>query len=347
MLPIRRTLVATALCLVAGAVQSSCIYSDLGRTVGSIGAEVPRMMPQAANGEKSYYLGQLYRKGEHYYVALPVVWVPERRKGYEFFPLYSAGDVFNDNCTYNRPYSAAELLQYPATQVYFEAVEPVIVRFPQPDPHGAVGYLCSELKPAPDFTPEGAQSLGAYGVDGAAHRIVHLGKRHAWYHYPLVPVQTAATVADVALSAVLMPTSFIFFAVYECSSWKTMESMEFAQPWYDDSRISFGSRRPEYDTGISPPESMVGKRLILGSRRYEFRRKNFVKYTGNGQSCHHCYSAGDSFPFAIFSEARGDAANRWLLLFSTPTSGVAIDDSLRREKQPSTPQSQPFRIEAL
>ena len=31
---------------------SSCIYSDLGRTIGSIGTEVPRIVPKAATAQK-------------------------------------------------------------------------------------------------------------------------------------------------------------------------------------------------------------------------------------------------------------------------------------------------------
>lgn len=51
---------------------SSCIYSDLGRTIGSIGTEVPRLVPAADRGLRVSYCGQLYRKDGRYYVAIPL-----------------------------------------------------------------------------------------------------------------------------------------------------------------------------------------------------------------------------------------------------------------------------------
>ena len=233
----RKILATTALCLAAAGL-SSCIYSDLGRTVGSIGTEVPRLVPKANRGIMSSYCGNLYRKNGRYYVALPLAWVPERRRGYEimlpFTPLGTS--VFNTSHTYNRPYTAEELQQYPTKPEYYEAVNPSIVHFPQADANGAIGYVRADLTPAAEFNPEGAESIGLYGVAGAAHRIGHLEKRHAWYHYPLKPLQAVAAVADVPLSAALMPISFALLSMameVTGGDWQTI------RPWHDNTRLTY------------------------------------------------------------------------------------------------------------
>lgn len=327
MSPFRKILATTALGF-ASIGLNSCIYSDLGRTVGSIGTEVPRLVPKATRGEElSSYCGNLYRKNGRYYVALPLAWVPERRRGYEFMPLFAPrGDHFNSFLTYNRPYTAEELQQYPTAPEYYEAVNPRIVPFPQPDANGAVGYVRAELTPVKDFDPQGAKLLGLYGVAGAAHRIAHLPrKRHVWYHYPFKPLQTVASVADVPLSIALMPLSFPVFWVQEM----TMGKLAVLQPWYEYSRPTFGSPlHPEYDTGFSPPESMAGKRLILGDKRLDFPHDNAGGYILNGKEYsyeYQCSSVGD-FRLAELVEFRpkSEQTRSWELFFITPNSGVAV-----------------------
>lgn len=235
-------LIATAACL------SSCIYSDLGRTIGSIGTKVPRIVPSGTTETQNIYCGQLYRKNGKYYVELPLVWVPERRKGYEFMPLYNTtGDQFNDKCTYNRPYTAEELQQYTVEKIYYEVTEPpirirpeLITHFRKPDANGARGVVSATLKPAEDFTPQGAESLGLYGVDGASYNLQHLGKRHAGYYPLLLPLQIAATAVDIPLSLVLMPLSTpIVCAAMELGC-------EAAYPNHDYSRPDTIWMRPKY-----------------------------------------------------------------------------------------------------
>lgn len=232
------------LILIAASLSSlnSCIYSDLGRTIGSIGTEVPRIVPKAATAQNiDVYCGQLYRKGDRYFVALPMVWVPERRKGYEFFPLYTASnDIWNDIATYNRPYTEKELKQYPPGLIYFEAVpsdkslpgirNKFITHFQQRDKYGARGIVSAELRPVTDFNPGEAEHLGLYGIDGAPHRINHLGKRHTAAHTCLLPVQIAARLIDIPLSLVLMPLSTPIICAALEAEW------ECAAPYRDHSR---------------------------------------------------------------------------------------------------------------
>ncbi|MBR2125537.1 MAG: hypothetical protein IJ943_02250 [Akkermansia sp.] len=237
-------LIATAACL------SSCIYSDLGRTIGSIGTKVPRIVPSGTTEIQNIYSGQLYRKDGKYYVELPLVWVPERRKGYECMPLYNTtGDQFNDKCTYNRPYTAEELQQYTVEKIYYEVMEPpirirpeLITHFRKPDANGARGVVSATLKPAEDFTPQGAESLGLYGIDGAPHHIGHLEKRRADYYPLLLPLQVVATAVDIPLSIVLMPVSTpILCAAMEADC-------EAAFPYHDESRREFSLPFPLYPT---------------------------------------------------------------------------------------------------
>lgn len=242
------------LILIAASLSSlnSCLYSDLGRTIGSIGTEVPRIVPKAATAQNiDVYCGQLYRKGDRYFVALPMVWVPERRKGYEFFPLYTASnDIWNDILTYNRPYTEKELKQYPPGLIYFEAVpsdkslpgirNKFITHFQQRDKYGARGIVSAELRPVTDFNPGEAEHLGLYGIDGAPHRINHLGKRHTAAHTCLLPVQIAARLIDIPLSLVLMPLSTPIICAALEAEW------ECAAPYWDHSRLHFIHTEPMY-----------------------------------------------------------------------------------------------------
>lgn len=347
------------ICCAAGL--SSCIYSDMGRTIGSIGTKVPRLVPMADDEHwTASYCGQLYRKEGRYYVSLPLAWVPERRRGYEFFPLFSEGNPFEDCCTYNRPYSAAELRQYPATPEYYEVQEPKIIHFHEPDAHGALGLLKSKqlranpagaakLKPAPEFDPAGAESLGIFGVQDAAPNISHLDKQHAWYHYPLLPVQAAATVADVAVSAVLMPLSFTFFWFEEITSGV---DFEFSDPWSDYTRPSYF--RPRYDTGYSAPESMTGKCLVLGNKRFDFPEDNSHRYTRGGREYSHAYYWWGKNPSrqpTFHEDCKRQGApgfirhNSWCLYFTSPTTGTAV--RLHSTPQDNQPASLPFRITEL
>lgn len=221
---------------------SSCIYADLGRTIGSIGTEVPRIVPKASTPQKeNVYIGQLYRKSGRYFVALPMVWVPERRKGYEYFPLLTVSkNIWNSTETYNRPFTAEELNQYTPIPLYFEATKlntchgPIgkdfITHFNRQDKYGAQGLVTAKLQPVADFDPKEAEPLGLYGIDGAPHSIGYLGKRHTAIHTCLLPIQMVARVIDIPLSLVLMPLS----APIICSAHAA--DRECAAPYWDDSR---------------------------------------------------------------------------------------------------------------
>lgn len=241
---------------------NSCIYSDLGRTVGSIGTEVPRIVPKASTPQKiDVYCGQLYRKGNRYFVALPVVWVPERRKGYEFLdPLSCGTDIWNTLETYNRPYTIGELKQYTPIPIYFEATtidtvpnsKKFITHFKQRDKYGALGVVTAKLQPASDFDPKDAEHLGLYGIDGAPHSIGYSGKRHTAIHTCLLPIQMVARVIDIPLSLILMPLSAPIISYAPYAGWDSLE------PYWDLSRPSSIYVMPFYPAGEenhSTPES--------------------------------------------------------------------------------------------
>lgn len=221
---------------------NSCIYSDLGRTIGSIGTKVPRIVPKASTPQKeNVYIGQLYCKGGRYFVALPMVWVPERRKGYEYFPaLTISKNIWNSTETYNRPFTAEELNQYTPIPLYFEATKPItchgpigknfITHFNRQDKYGAQGIVTAKLQPVSDFDPKESEHLGLYGIDSAPNNIRHLGKRHTAIHTCLLPVQMVARVIDIPLSLILMPLSAPIISYAPYAGWESLE------PYWDDSR---------------------------------------------------------------------------------------------------------------
>ncbi len=219
-------------------VLNGCIYSDLGRTVGSIGTEIPRIVPRSTTPQKEdVYIGKLYRMGKRYFVELPMVWVPERRKGYEYLPLLTISkDMWNSIETYNRPYTVEELKQHTPIPIYFEAIRlnyaqgRMLTTFRQRDKYGALGIVSAELQPATDFDPIKAENLGLYGIDGAPNCISHLEKRHTTAYTYLLPVQLAARVIDIPLSLVLMPLST---PIILCAN---EAGREWAAPYWDHSR---------------------------------------------------------------------------------------------------------------
>lgn len=240
------------LILIAASLSSlnSCLYSDLGRTIGSIGTEVPRIVPKAATPQKiEVYCGQLYRKGNRYFVGLPVVWVPERRKGYEYLaPLSRGTDIWNLFETYNRPYTIGELKQYTPISIYFEATKintvpnnkKFITHFKQRDKYGARGVVTAKLQQVTDFNPKEAEHLGLYGIDGAPHSIGYLEKRHTALHTCLLPVQMVARVIDIPLSLILMPLSAPIISYAPYAGWDSLE------PYRDHSRPTSLPQFPLY-----------------------------------------------------------------------------------------------------
>lgn len=63
--------------------------------------------------------------------------VTERCKGYEYFPLFSTTDKFDDACTYNRSHSAEKGKQYAAQFVFLRHYPPCLKA------GGDVGYFIS------------------------------------------------------------------------------------------------------------------------------------------------------------------------------------------------------------
>ena len=104
---------------------TGCIRTDIGNTIGSIGKQVAKPVPDriAPQPPGSVAPGpfacpaDLYRKDGKLYIDMPLVYVPERRRGYEYLnPMGSYYGVL----TYRRPYSEEELTARPTERIVIE-----------------------------------------------------------------------------------------------------------------------------------------------------------------------------------------------------------------------------------
>lgn len=212
-----RTLLLTALC---AAGFSSCIRTDIGNTIGSIGKELPKAVPTHGHG---CYTADVYAKDGCYYATLPIAYVPEHRCGLEYVPQLIGepiGEVIGGESsgtpTLNEIYVGQELRSFPARQFYVVIAQnrAEMERYATPSPHGTAGRLSTQheeaarLVKAEEFTPAEAEYLGTWDFGQAVHFAAMLPAERAWYNYPLIPLQYAAMAGlDVPLSLITMPLS--------------------------------------------------------------------------------------------------------------------------------------------
>lgn len=219
-----RPLLLAALCA-AGV--SSCIRSDIGNTIGSIGKELPKAVPtheaQSPIGSYNCYTATVYRKGDCYYAQLPIAFVPEKRCGFEYVPQFIGepyveviGGEASGKKTLNDIYDAKELAALPVCRYYVEIRQDnaEVEHYSTPNERGACGELTAAdrkavvLKAAEDFNPADAECLGTFDLPYAVHYALQIPARRAWYNYPLIPLQYAAMVGvDIPLSLIIMPLS--------------------------------------------------------------------------------------------------------------------------------------------
>ena len=82
----RKILTTTALCLAAVGL-SSCVRSDLGNTIDSIGKTVAKPLPSRMGRDVCSPFEctvELYRKDGQLYIDMPLVYVSERRMGIDY-----------------------------------------------------------------------------------------------------------------------------------------------------------------------------------------------------------------------------------------------------------------------
>ncbi len=212
-----RLLLLTALC---AAGFSSCIRTDIGTSIGSIGKELPKAVPTHDYGG---YSAEVYAKDGYYYASLPIVYVPEPRCGLEYVPQFIGepitevfGEAPSGTPTLNKVYSGQELRGFPARQYYVKIAQDKAKQehYTTTSHRGTNGYFIAlhiedaQLVKAEEFNPAEAQHLGSRNFSQAVNFAATLPAERAWYNYPLIPLQyTAMLVLDVPLSLITMPLS--------------------------------------------------------------------------------------------------------------------------------------------
>ncbi len=217
----RCLIIPTLLCCL-----NSCLRTDIGNTIGSIGKEVPMAVP--SHGSYDCTAG-VYARNGHYYITLPIAYVPEARCGIEYVPQLIGEPVVeiyggdsDGRKTLNEVYKRTELQQFPAHLYYVVIAQEYAEteRYSAPSRRGTCGRITMRkpqtvrLVEAEDFTPDKAEFLGLFDFDQAVCIAAGLPSRRAWYNYPLIPVQYAAMLGlDVPLSLITMPLSLPYVLV--------------------------------------------------------------------------------------------------------------------------------------
>ncbi len=234
---IHRILTTTALCLAAVGL-SSCVLSDLGDTIDSIGKTVARPLPSRMGSDEYPPFEctvELYRKDGQLYIDMPLVYVPERRMGIDYAnPLGSPYGVL----TLNTPYTKEELQKHPESRIVITGENLITKHLPHPNKWGEQGVVCFrgvtliaevvnpryirmredssrgggvvEFRVVPDFDTSKAEYLGRYNFTDSRQVAQQLPARRSWYNYALMPLTAIGHVADIPLSLMLMPLSFPF-----------------------------------------------------------------------------------------------------------------------------------------
>ena len=234
---IHRILATTALCLAAVGL-SSCVRSDLGNTIDSIGKTVARPLPSRMGRDVCSPFEctvELYRKDGQLYIDMPLVYVSERRMGIDYANPMGSPVGF---LTLNTPYTIEELQNLPESRIVITGENLTTKPLPTPNKCGEQGVVCFrgvtliaevvnpryirmredssrgggvvEFRVVPDFDTSKAEYLGRYNFIDSRQVAQQLPARRSWYNYALMPLTAIGHVADIPLSLLLMPLSFSF-----------------------------------------------------------------------------------------------------------------------------------------
>lgn len=257
---IHKLLVTTVLCLAAAGL-SSCVRSDLGNTIDSIGKTVAKPLPTRMGREGHSPLGctvELYRKDGQLYIDMPLVYVRDRRMGIDDVnPIGSPVGVL----TLNTPYTKEELQEYPESRIVITGENLMTKPLPHPNKWGEQGvvyfrgvtFIAEKVNPryirmredssrggkvefrvVADFDSSQAEYLGRYNFTDSRQVAQQLPAHRSWYNYAVMPLTAIGYVADIPLSLLLMPLSFPF------TEWIDL-NMDYTRV-YDPDRPDFISR---------------------------------------------------------------------------------------------------------
>ena len=240
-----------------------CIRTDIGNTIDSIGKRVAKPVPDriAPQPPGSVAPGpfacpaDLYRKDGKLYIGMPLVYVPERRRGYDYL---SPMGGYCGTLTYQRPYSKEELTALPAERIVI-ALEDYVYLRPltsntatlttpknfRPQPRSArrergVLYMEGELinfTITENFDRQSAEYLGCYYFYEARQIAQLLPTRREWYNYALMPLSAVGYVADVPLSLVTMVLTLPFSRelsphIDYSTTYSPERSEHYIEPWH-------------------------------------------------------------------------------------------------------------------
>jgi hypothetical protein len=161
------------------------------------------------------------------YIDMPLVYVPERRRGYDYLPPMGG---YSGTLTYQRPYSKEELTALPAEhiviapgEVFLRPLTSVTATLTPPDKfrpqprsnrreRGEL-YMEGELinfTIAENFDRQSAEYLGCYYFYEARQVAQLLPERREWYNYALMPLSAVGYVTDIPLSLATMVLTLPF-----------------------------------------------------------------------------------------------------------------------------------------
>lgn len=215
------------LTLLCAAGFSSCIRTDIGNTIGSIGKEVPKAVPAADYYQEIdcfsirvvAYTAKVYEDDTHYYIDLPLALVPERRCGLEYVPQFLGepivevcGGVSPGRKTLNEPYSTKELQNSTPHRCFVVIAKDNAEELVKPREYStelsAKNIEAVHTISAAEFSTKKIRHVGIRHIPQAEQFAAMLPAKRAWYNYPLIPLQYAAMVGlDLPLSLVSMPLS--------------------------------------------------------------------------------------------------------------------------------------------
>jgi len=206
---------------------NSCIRTDIGNTIGSIGKEIPKAVPEAEypREEDSFttyvvvYTAKVYEDAANYYIDLPLALVPERRCGVEYVPQLIGEPIVevyggepSGRKTLNKPYSTQELQGCTPYRCFVVIAKDNAEQLV--DSREYCTYLSAKNIEAvqtissAEFSTKKIKFVGERHIPQAKQFAAMLPAKRAWYNYPLIPLQYAAMIGlDLPLSLVSMPFS--------------------------------------------------------------------------------------------------------------------------------------------
>ena len=202
---------------------------DTGGAIANVGQQRPRLRPelppQAKNPTNYQMHYRTWKKGERYLVELPVCYAPANYSVLVHWAGHDAWRKKTQNGEYPKPYSKADLSQFPVEYYYAELTAeqykkmwhmnkrikaPRLASFQHIPIFAAADINLRDAIPHKDF----------YGHSAHMQKIWQNSQeipepRRTWYNQCLRPISWIAEVADIPLTIVATPIGWVADAIYE------------------------------------------------------------------------------------------------------------------------------------